>query len=366
MNIPFAAFAHPGVETITFFASPSHASEPHNQWDHDRARLCRQFFINFFGNDEEYVAAVSHEMNARQVIDYAKQMSAPFPGAEVDPGVIVSTEYFKYLAVVREIIGRLKKGQGSKVVFSKVTVERSSAPVWQVADDYFSLFPDTFRFLCFTQETGAWMGCSPELLADYDTEQGVMSTMALAGTRTADEQWDNKNVNEHGIVASHIVNVLENLDARDICVSESDEVGFGDLRHLRTRIEARLNGVSPRGLLCRLSPTPALAGSPLRWAMPVIFESETHSRLCYGGFVGEDTGSRVTAYVNLRSALVSHDSHPTRRWRYTIYSGGGIMPKSNPVDEWNEATAKAEPLRSAVVGRNDQPWCPVNDENIVY
>ena len=119
-------------------------------------------------------------------------------------------------------------------------------------------------------------------------------SMALAGTRSKSvtgqcgEEWDYKNTLEHDTVLDFITSTFRK-NGLEPQVSEGRPVSFGDIEHKMHRITAtgRCNSLH---LVDELSPTPALAGMPLRRAIPFIAKSERHNRDCYGGMVGTVAG----------------------------------------------------------------------------
>lgn len=343
-NVPFALYALPG-EAPVFIASVPGEDECRNEWP-SKDKHWKGFFINFFANDEEYVAGVEARFDEESVMELLRSNpAARLPRTMIEPPCRTSTDRLRYLAMATSIITRLKHA-GGKTVFSRVIVEDSPRSIIKVATDYFNDFPHTFRYICFTQETGVWLGATPEIILDYTTTTGRLHTMALAGTQPAGAgRWSRKNIEEQRFVRDFIVESLDDLGATEIMETDPEPLVFGPVEHLCTRIKARLKVPDPRGLLYALSPTPALAGLPRESAIKELLVSETHNRLCYGGFVGVTTGSRIKAWANLRCATVRDDN------RYFIFAGGGLTGRSHPRDEWEETEAKSLPLRQAVTLR---------------
>ncbi len=347
-NMPFALFALPG-EGMQFVASRPSEDEGRNEWD-PKNHSWEGFIINFFGNDEDYVAGVRNEFDDHTVVNFLNQNPAPFAPSLIESPSNESTGRIKYLSMATSIISRLKR-EGGKTVFSRVIVDLKEGSVIDTAEAYLSMFPDTFRYLCFTQETGLWFGATPELLATYTPSTKWLDTVALAGTMPIDStvSWSTKNIAEHTFVVTYLLERLEELGADEIKLDKIDELKFGKVKHLLTRIRAHLPVKNPRGLLYALSPTPALAGVPRDKAISEIILCETHSRLCYGGFVGAVNKKNLSAFANLRCATVRRDSESNPDlWTYYVFAGGGLTAKSKPEDEWDEGQAKTFPLRKAI------------------
>jgi len=344
MNLPFALTLGRGERSARFIAS-----EP-DEDGRNEARLDNPdwsgFFINFFGNDEPYPAGVSDKMNEVAAIDFCHSLPERLPVAELS---LQTTEQPRllYLASVASIALGLKV-HGGKTVFSRMIFKTGERDILDVAEDYFRLLPDTFRYVCFTQETGLWFGATPELLLDYDSATSSFSTMALAGTRPLcdDLAWDMKNAEEHSLVVVFIKECIESLGGT-VNIHPRGSVPFGAIEHLLTPIDGKLPANSLYKVLCSLSPTPAVAGFPRSRAIGEIFTSEIHSRYCYAGFVGVKQREKLSAHVNLRCAMAAPNDSGCG-YDYNLFVGGGITGRSNPEKEWAETEAKASILSSVI------------------
>ncbi|MCM1110599.1 MAG: chorismate-binding protein [Clostridium sp.] len=263
-----------------------------------------------------------------------------------------STPRAEYLAAVSAIVDDLGDG-GGKTVYSRIAAGTTGRGTADIADEYFSRFPETFRFILWTGEA-VWIGASPELLADNDIPENRLRTMALAGTRRngTDGNWDEKNLDEHRMVVDFIVDTLagEGLDPE---AGTTGTTAFGAVEHLRTPIVADAS-LDIRETLRRLSPTPALSGYPRPEALGRIRRLEHHRRGLYGGFicVSSHSPGRSTAYVNLRSVRLQPEPDG-RGLRYNIYAGGGITFRSLPEEEWEETIGKTAILNNILRQTND-------------
>lgn len=252
---------------------------------------------------------------------------------------VESTDKIQYFDGARAIIGELQSG--GKTVYSKVIVAEGSKNPVDVAIRYHDEHPDTFRYICNTHEYGLWFGCTPELIMDVTGNK--VRTMALAGTRTTREsednqRWDDKNVNEHGFVLNHILNVLtkHKLSVR---VYEAENLQFGAIEHLMHRIEGvGESRIEVEKLLNDLTPTPAICGTPIECALSHISRYEKHKRLLYGGEVGIDEDNRQIYFANLRCACYLGGGE------YALYVGGGLTSESDAETEWLETENKASSL----------------------
>lgn len=343
-NLPFALYIFPRQSKVHFFAS-THLTDANPE------NLCqssnwRGIAIDFFHPQGECPIEITNQLSAQQLISKCDEITAwPSAGPRIN---FTNTSSILYLSQIQKFVKELRDPKSSikKAVLCRI-VSCLGRNVINVAQDYFSLFPETFRFLYYTPATGMWLGASPELLLDCDFRSCKLGTMSLAGTKPVDsnEPWGIKNIDEHNIVTRYIVDAMK-LEGLEPVVSELYERPFGKVVHLCNDITASFESINPLQLLRKLSPTPALCGFPKRDAMKLIESTETFDRLCYGGWIGVKDDSGVHAYVSLRCASV-HTLFDSLQ-HYCVYTGGGIMPDSNYLDEWNETANKAHTLCSLI------------------
>lgn len=343
-NIPFALYALPGSDAMRFMASlPDGSGESHPRME-PIGPDC--FFISRYASDEPYMAGINADMDEGQVIEYI----AAHPDLQLDEPCelpyLTSTRRVSYDEAFRAMTRRLQK-DGGKVVLSRHVALYSAADLIDVADAYFSRSSSAFRYLCFTPETGVWLGATPELLLESAPGADEVRTMALAGSRPTDGPtgtWDAKNLLEHGIVVNFITDILSS-HGLEVTADPLDELQAGPVTHLCTRITGRgtIHNVGP--IINDLNPTPAVAGWPRSLAIAEIDAFETHQRRCYAGIVGVKDDDGLHVYVNLRCAFAAR-AHLDGRdgWVYNLYAGGGLMPDSALDDEWAETQRKMEAL----------------------
>lgn len=255
-----------------------------------------------------------------------------------------STPQNTYINIVTRVISQLDDNT-EKVVISRIKHHLSTTKPLTVAQRYFNDNSNCFRYLYFIPHIGLWLGASPELLIDYSPQNETLYTMSLAGTRVlnSNQNWDDKNIEEHEIVTKHIV---ETLSAKLLSAPQIERINvpFGDIEHLCDKM--MWNGTADLDdVLSELSPTPALLGFPRQKAYDIINALETHSRQCYGGFIGIKEALHTSLYVNLRCAKISNKDDS---FLYECFGGGGITLKSNPLEEWLETEKKLSPLLNAI------------------
>lgn len=201
----------------------------------------------------------------------------------------------------------------------------------------------SYVYLCYTPQTGVWMGSTPEII--LSGEKGEWNTVALAGTQSLQngelpQQWDEKNREEQEYVAAYIRKQLRSLG-----ISPTEKGPYpafaGALSHLKTDFHFSLNDSQRLGdLLKLLHPTPAVCGLPKEEAYRFILDNEGYDRSYYSGFIGWlRPEGRTDLYVNLRCMNVKEDS-------LTLYAGGGLLASSELDDEFQETEKKMQTMQN--------------------
>lgn len=327
-RIPFIAYSLPGNHETAFFADPD-GHECTNDYGAD---------ISMFGHNAPTVH-IHAGYTAEALLHHTSFI--PAKAAPLIRPYAHSTTLQEHRMAVNTIVDHLRN-DGGKTVLSRTIAGTRTTDDWRPAiANLFACSPFAFRFVYYTHPTGFWLGASPELLGMAD-QSGRFTTMALAGTRTGNEPWDNKNLEEHQMVVDYIVDTLASFGIASH-IGELETVACGPVQHLRHIITAQLTDAHSFNHVIRLlSPTPALAGYPLDKALADIDALELHPRLCYGGYISLSLPDGTQcAYVNLRSCHFYGKE-------YCIYSGGGITSHSDPEAEWEETQAKASSLLSVI------------------
>ncbi|MCK9160342.1 MAG: isochorismate synthase [Bacteroidaceae bacterium] len=206
-------------------------------------------------------------------------------------------------------------------------------------------YPHLYVYLCYTPQTGMWMGSTPEVLLSGKKQE--WRTVALAGTQSLTngklpQCWDVKNKEEQAYVAAYIRNCLQQYD---ICFSEEGpfSVFAGDLSHLKTEFRFSLNNQRLLGdLLKLLHPTPAVCGLPKEQTYRFILEHEGNDRKYYSGFIGYlDPEGETDIYVNLRCMQIEGE-------KLHLYAGSGILSSSTVEDEWQEVEKKWQTIEKVI------------------
>lgn len=335
-QIPFCVYSLPGEDSkVVFFANPSGKIPGAD----------RRFFIGKWLSTSEAFIFIYDEWSEREVIENGdKVRNKSKSSLPLSLGSSISKE--EYIERLTMLVEEIRHKDVQKVVFSRVKEvrsDRSPEDCVNIAEKVFRTYPNAFRSFYFTQETGVWLGATPELILNYDKTDGKVETFAIAGTRNiscGDEPWDNKNIEEQKIVARYIAEKLQK-SGYVINGEETFNIKAGDIQHIATRIQAspkvHMSDNYGYRLLDSLNPTPALCGFPKEEAMEIISRYENYERDCYGGVIGVENSRRLVSYVNLRCAEMSETD--TR-----LYAGGGILRDSDVEQEWEETERKLQTI----------------------
>lgn len=332
-NIPFAVYSLPHKDDIIFYANPSSSEESRAYFDGRE-----EFIVNFFNNDYPYTIGIQPEVDAFELLQKFESIVLK-TSPEISPWTR-DTEYMQYYSQAHQIIQNLKR-VGGKTVLSRVITGKMTRNSSDVIEEYFNCNPNAFCYSYMTRETGCWLGATPEILYEHRCGDKYFETMALAGTRLSnihDYPWDNKNIEEHNYVTEYIINTLLNL-GYEVNVGDEETINYGLIEHLCHRIKAKNIDKNIEDLLTQLSPTPAVAGYPLEYALDDIIHFEVHPRYCYTGYIGVADQNGLHIYVNLRCVHFNSE-------RYCVYGGGGLTDLSEEYEEWHEVELKTSVLRN--------------------
>lgn len=244
-----------------------------------------------------------------------------------------------YQERIQKIITYIKEGKADKIVFSRSILLDYTVDLLATFNELLRSYSNALCYIWFHPKTGVWIGATPEILTKI--QGNSLETMSLAGTKTLEQQWSIKEIQEQKIVSEYIEQRLEPFSSL-IQVSEIQTIQSGLIEHLLTKISATLKGNNYQEIIESIHPTPAVCGVPTEKAKAYIEKFEAYDRLFYTGFLGEFTDNSVELYVNLRCAQIN-DS------QVKLYVGGGINALSDPQKEWDETKWKAETIQKCLV-----------------
>ncbi|MCF6238811.1 MAG: isochorismate synthase [Candidatus Marinimicrobia bacterium] len=255
---------------------------------------------------------------------------------------------------IKTALNEMSQGKYEKVVLARKAILTFNDPVDPSA--YLlrlrRMSEETFNFYFQTDKDHAFLGATPERL--FKRQGRTIHTEAIAGTRPRgkttreDERFtkallnSNKELREHTIVVDAIAAVLEQHCEQ---LSVDEEVQVTRLSHVQHLCKHFVGKLDPEtddaDLINDLHPTPALGGTPTAIALDAITTLEPFKRGWYAapiGFVGYDHTEFV---VGIRSALIEKE-------RVSLYSGAGIVPGSDPAEEWQEIEDKISKFLKAL------------------
>lgn len=289
--------------------------------------------------EENILKFLNTEFSDKEYIKKSPNVSKP-----LDIGL---DSYSKYKSIFEIFHDKVLNGSVSKLVLSRTKdfLKKENFSIASVFEKALDLYSDNFVYLCNTLESGAWLGCSPEIL--LSGKGNHWKTHALAGTQKIggdqnDIAWDNKNKQEQTIVFDYVQEKL-----RQVGVTAKNNITetilSGNLAHLRSEFMFDLeNAEQIAKVLTMLHPTPAVCGYPKDIALDIINTNEDHDRSYYSGFIGPyNIDTKTDLYVNLRCMQIFSKT-------LRLYAGGGIMPQSEVELEWQETEYKLQTIAAII------------------
>ena len=248
-----------------------------------------------------------------------------------------------YTDRIEPFLDALRRGDFDKLVLSRkqpVTYAASKS-IGRAFVEACDTYVRSYVYVCYTPQTGLWLGSTPEIILAGDDEG--WHTVALAGTQSLVDgslptEWSAKNRREQAYVAEYIRSILQK-NAVEVDEEGPRVVQAGALAHLKTSFRFHLNGTcTPAELLAYLHPTPAVCGLPKEASFRFILAHEGYDRSYYSGFTGRwNCAGKTDLFVNLRCMKC-------REHQSVLYAGGGILPSSDIHDEWLETEKKMQTM----------------------
>lgn len=255
-----------------------------------------------------------------------------------------------WVAMLEQALASIAAGDMEKVVLARCTTLTLSQPLRAASMMAASRTANhrCFHFMLAHNPEQAFMVSSPERL--YLRQGKTLNTEALAGTVASDDndrtaetlaQWlmnDNKNQCENQLVVEDISQRLQHA-ASTLDVMPPEVIRLRKVQHLRRAIRAKRHQASDAACLNDLQPTAAVAGLPRQAARAFIHEVEPFTRGWYAGSAGYLSLAQAEFCVALRSAEINGE-------KINLYAGTGILPGSDPEQEWVELDNKAAGLKT--------------------
>lgn len=261
----------------------------------------------------------------------------------------------EFIGSVEKAIRAIEKGDFQKVVLSR-TKKIAVSPQFDLLNYFDKLctaYPSAFiSIVSLPHLNEIWIGATPEILVSQD-ENGIFSTMALAGTqsaydktgeriKTVDALWRQKEIEEQALVSRYIINCFKKVRVREFDEIGPKSVHAGNLIHLRTEFKVDTKAINfpqlATVMLDLLHPTSAVCGMPKEPATQFILENESYQRTFYSGYLGPvNIHNQTQLFVNLRSSKLTDGI-------ITLFAGCGITIDSDPEKEWVETEMKSQTL----------------------
>lgn len=269
-----------------------------------------------------------------------------------------------YMAGVRNVIGRIGRGEVSKVVLAR-SIEMTAAAnldvhallrklVWSNKGAYRFAVDVSGRLDQGAGGQRTLIGASPELLVSRHGLDVVANPLAGSVPRCADRLQDQragslllhsrKDRREHAFVTEAVVESLRPLCRHLRVAPQPSLLQTNTMWHLSTKVRARLRDPSTCALTLAITlhPTPAVCGTPTPAALSAILELEGFERGFYAGLVGwSDVTGDGEWIVTLRCAEVVGKV-------IRMFAGAGIVEGSDAQGELNETSAKLRTVLSAL------------------
>jgi menaquinone-specific isochorismate synthase len=250
-----------------------------------------------------------------------------------------------WIQKVEKILLLIQKKEVEKVVLARTTIlELAEAPDPLAVTAMLQSRSEGAYLFCFSDETQAFLGASPERL--FIRQGNEIQSDALAGTRRRGKDPSEdallkqellnhpKELSEFTFVKKYLEKTLEPLSLTAPSFSPTSIHQTQNVQHLHAVCSTTLkNSLSDETILRTLHPTPALCGVPKEKALSLIQELEPFDRGLYGGILGWSTPEASEWIVAIRSCLLQQN-------RATLYSGVGIVEGSDPEKEWDELNHK--------------------------
>lgn len=229
----------------------------------------------------------------------------------------------------------MQDGELDKVVLARNEILEGSYDPTESFKKAVKQYPDCYGYY-INIGPEEWVGASPELLIHYEEE--VLYTVALAGTKSFDESFSDKEREEQAMVSEFIEEKLRHLGLTGYTKGDTEEAEFGTIKHLKTSYTVSADKNQALELLRHLQPTSAVCGLPRDKSFTFIQDYETMNRSFYSGITGVLKENKATFFVNLRCMRFYLNN-------VELFAGAGITKNSDPRAEWEETEKKIAAIK---------------------
>ncbi len=246
-----------------------------------------------------------------------------------------SLSQIEYETSVYMACDAMSRGGIDKVVLARNEILEGNDSSQQAFQNAVKKYPESYGYYVNIGPE-QWVGASPELLMHY--EEGVLYTVALAGTKSLDESFTDKEEEEQAMVCDFIEDKLTAVGIAGYTKSETTEALFNTIKHLKTTYTVTCTEDKALELLKHLQPTSAVCGLPRDKSFAFIQEFETMNRSFYSGVTGVMRKNSATFFVNLRCMRFYEG-------KVELFAGAGITKDSLPASEWEETEKKIATIK---------------------
>ena len=254
---------------------------------------------------------------------------------EFDLSLNDSLSQIEYETSVYMACDAMSRGGIDKVVLARNEILEGNYSSQQAFQNAVKKYPESYGYYVNIGPE-QWVGASPELLMHY--EEGVLYTVALAGTKSLDESFTDKEEEEQAMVCDFIEDKLTAVGIAGYTKSETTEALFNTIKHLKTTYTVTCTEDTALELLKHLQPTSAVCGLPRDKSFAFIQEFETMNRSFYSGVTGVMRKNSATFFVNLRCMRFYEG-------KVELFAGAGITKDSLPASEWEETEKKIATIK---------------------
>ena len=262
----------------------------------------------------------------------------------------------EFLEIIKKGINHCQLGDVFQIVLSRKFYQKFSGDDFNVYRSLRSINPSPYLFY-FDYGNYKILGSSPEAQLVIKKNTAIIYPIAGTFKRTGNDKKDynlakklfddTKETAEHSMLVDLARNDLSRQSAEVKVEFFKDIQYYSHVIHLVSKVVAKIDKPNPIQLFADTFPAGTLSGAPKHRAMQLIDKYETSNREFYGGAIGYiGFDGNLNHAIMIRTILSKNQ---------TLYyqAGGGIVVKSKPQDELQEANNKRAALKLAIQNAND-------------
>ena len=275
----YIAYRLPNKKTVLYFSG-------NGIWINQLSELLENgiIFHSFLGDQILHIANLQKINSADFKVEYGNETDSQQTKEE-------------YIKSFRQLKTEIESNRFKKIILSRTKKVNTSKNAIAIFEELNQKYTSTFNYIISNSEIGTWMGASPERLLTI-AEKNI-STMALAGTKSKNTNWTEKEFEEQVLVTDTIVETLKETNCTAIKTNGPTTINAGKIQHLHTEINAKMKHKTDWvKILNALHPTAAVCGIPKKAAQAFIPKLEKYNRKFYTGFIGIITPNNKQFFLN--------------------------------------------------------------------